>query len=91
MVDPQSIKRRQSKNSKKVLDMFNHLVSQRLKQREDGKVHNDMLDAMLNISNDNKYMDKNMIEHLSHVINLFSYPTYILSFILNYVILWITI
>ncbi|KAG4980787.1 hypothetical protein JHK82_034036 [Glycine max] len=66
MVDPQSIKRRQSKNSKKVLDMFNHLVSQRLKQREDGKVHNDMLDAMLNISNDNKYMDKNKIEHLSH-------------------------
>ncbi|RZB91105.1 Geraniol 8-hydroxylase [Glycine soja] len=65
MVDPQSIKRRQSKNSKKVLDMFNHLVSQRLKQREDGKVHNDMLDAMLYISNDNKYMD-NMIEHLSH-------------------------
>jgi len=82
MVDPQSIKRRQSKNSKKVLDMFNHLVSQRLKQREDGKVHNDMLDAMLYISNDNKYMD-NMIEHLSHVINLFPYPTYILSFILN--------
>ncbi|RZB88985.1 Geraniol 8-hydroxylase [Glycine soja] len=34
--------------------------------REEGKVHNDMLDAMLNISKENKYMDKNMIEHLSH-------------------------
>ncbi|KAG4907791.1 hypothetical protein JHK82_056443 [Glycine max] len=66
LVDPQGVKRRQSKNVKKVLDMFDDLVSQRLKQREEGKVHNDMLDAMLNISKDNKYMDKNMIEHLSH-------------------------
>ncbi|RDY13857.1 Geraniol 8-hydroxylase, partial [Mucuna pruriens] len=67
MLDPQGVKRQQSKNVRKVLDMFDRLVKQRLKHREEeGTTHNDMLDAMLNISKDNKYMDKNMIEHLSH-------------------------
>ncbi|KAK7391054.1 hypothetical protein VNO78_19373 [Psophocarpus tetragonolobus] len=66
MVDPKGVKKQQSKNVEKMLVMFEGLVNQRLKQREEGKVHNDMLDAMLNISKDNEYMDKNMIEHLSH-------------------------
>ncbi|XP_061338645.1 geraniol 8-hydroxylase-like [Gastrolobium bilobum] len=69
MVDPQGVKRRQAKNVRKVLDIFDGLVKQRLKVREEGtglETHKDMLDAMLNISKENKMMDKNMIEHLSH-------------------------
>lgn len=76
MVDPQGIKRRQAKNVEKVLDIFGNLANQRLKLREKGtnvESHNkDMLDALLNISQENKMMDKTMIEHLSHV--LFSSP-----------------
>ena len=69
MVDPQGIKRRQAKNVEKVLDIFDDLVNQRLKLREGTNVdaNNDMLDALLNISQENKMMDKTMIEHLSHV------------------------
>ncbi|XP_061338646.1 geraniol 8-hydroxylase-like [Gastrolobium bilobum] len=68
MVDPQGIKRRQAKNVRKVLDIFDHLVNQRLKLREgaDFDTNNDMLDSLLNISQENKLMDKTMIEHLSH-------------------------
>ncbi|CAJ1925812.1 unnamed protein product [Sphenostylis stenocarpa] len=68
MVDPQGIKKRQAKNVAKVLDIFYRLVDQRLKQREGphADVHNDMLDVLLNISQENKMMDTTMIQHLSH-------------------------
>ncbi|WJX14716.1 hypothetical protein P8452_04936 [Trifolium repens] len=68
MVDPQGVKRKQAKNVKKVLDIFEDLVNQRLKTREGACVdtNKDMLDAMLNISKDNGFMDKNMILHLAH-------------------------
>ncbi|TKY71171.1 Geraniol 8-hydroxylase [Spatholobus suberectus] len=68
-LDPQGIKRRQTKNVEKVLDIFDGLVEQRLKQREGTDVdyvHKDMLDALLNISRENEMMDKTMIQHLSH-------------------------
>ncbi|KAJ1423816.1 Cytochrome P450 [Sesbania bispinosa] len=73
MVDPQGVKRRQAKNVRKVLDIFDNLICQRLKEREGMKnfgSHNDMLDSLLNISKENKMIDKNMIEHLSHVLLL---------------------
>ncbi|KEH43874.1 putative geraniol 8-hydroxylase [Medicago truncatula] len=68
MLDPQGVKRKQAKNVRKVLDIFEDLVNQRLKVREANGVdtNKDMLDAMLNISKDNEFMDKNMIQHLSH-------------------------
>ncbi|KAJ1423815.1 Cytochrome P450 [Sesbania bispinosa] len=65
MVDPQGIKRRQTKNVKKVLDIIDGLVNQRLKMREgtNYESQNDMLDALLNISKENKMIDQTMIEH----------------------------
>ncbi|MED6131654.1 hypothetical protein PIB30_011505 [Stylosanthes scabra] len=67
-IDPQGINRRQAKNVRKVLDIFDRLINQRLKLREgnafDSK--NDMLDALLTISKDNKMIDKTVIEHLFH-------------------------
>lgn len=76
LLDPQGVKRRQTKNVKKVLDMFEALVNQRLKMRKDTGLdtQKDMLDAMLNISKENELMDKNMIAHLSHVCILLSFP-----------------
>ncbi|XP_027363028.1 geraniol 8-hydroxylase-like [Abrus precatorius] len=68
MVDPQGVRRQQTKNVRKVLDIFDRLVKQRLRQREgtDSDTNKDMLDALLNISKENEHMDENMIEHLSH-------------------------
>ncbi|KAK2458274.1 geraniol 8-hydroxylase [Trifolium repens] len=67
MLDPQGLKRRQTKNVRKVLDIFGDLINQRLKMREGTcDTNKDMLDAMLNISKDNEFMDTNMIQHLSH-------------------------
>ncbi|XP_004496849.1 geraniol 8-hydroxylase-like [Cicer arietinum] len=68
MLDPQGIKRRQTKNVRKILDIFEDLINQRLKIREGTGVYNnkDMLDAMLNISKENEFMDKNIIQRLSH-------------------------
>ncbi|XP_027367268.1 geraniol 8-hydroxylase-like [Abrus precatorius] len=68
MVDPQGVKRQQAKNVAKVLDIFDCLIRQRLKLREStgSDTHNDMLEALLNISKDNKMIDKTMIEHLAH-------------------------
>ncbi|PNX56359.1 geraniol 8-hydroxylase-like, partial [Trifolium pratense] len=62
------VKRKQAKNVRKVLDIFEDLINQRLKTREGSCVdtNKDMLDAMLNISKDNEFMDKNMIQHLAH-------------------------
>ena len=73
MIDPQGINRRQAKNVRKVLDIFDQLINQRLKLRE-GKgfdSQNDMLDALLTISEDNKLTDKTVIEHLFHVFCIF--------------------
>jgi cytochrome P450 len=87
MLDPQGLRRRQTKNVRKVLDMFGDLINQRLKMREGTCVdtNKDMLDAMLNISKDNEFMDKNMIQHLSHVCILFILPLLaILILNLNY-------
>ncbi|KAK2457539.1 geraniol 8-hydroxylase [Trifolium repens] len=68
VIDPQGVKRQQTKNVAKVLDVFDRLIRKRLKLREseDSNTHNDMLDALLNISKENEMMDKNMIEHLAH-------------------------
>jgi cytochrome P450 len=81
VIDPQGVKRQQTKNVAKVLDVFDRLIRKRLKLREseDSNTHNDMLDALLNISKENEMMDKNMIEHLAHVCFLFSL---IITFIL---------
>ena len=69
MLDPQGLKRRQTKNVRKVLDIFGELINQRLKMREGTclDTSKDMLDAMLNISKENEFMDKNLIQHLSLV------------------------
>ncbi|KAI5400820.1 hypothetical protein KIW84_065615 [Lathyrus oleraceus] len=68
MIDPQGVKKRQAKNVKKLFDIFEDLVNQRLKMRESTCVdtNKDMLDSMLNISKENEFMDNNMIQHLSH-------------------------
>ncbi|XP_057732779.1 geraniol 8-hydroxylase-like [Arachis stenosperma] len=67
MIDPQGINRRQAKNVTKVLDIFDRLINQRLKLREDGfHSKNDMLDSLLTISKDNKLIDKTLIAHLFH-------------------------
>jgi hypothetical protein len=73
VIDPQGVKRQQTKNVAKVLDVFDRLIRKRLKLREseDSNTHNDMLDALLNISKENEMMYKNMIEHLAHVCFLF--------------------
>ncbi|XP_061374304.1 geraniol 8-hydroxylase-like [Gastrolobium bilobum] len=67
-IDPQGVKRKQTKNVAEVLDIFDNLIRQRLKLRESSgsDTHNDMLDALLNISKENEMMDKTMIEHLAH-------------------------
>jgi hypothetical protein len=88
MLDPQGLKRRQTKNVRKVLDIFGDLINQRLKMREGTCVdtNKDMLDAMLNISKDNEFMDKNMIQHLSHVCIIFILPflpSFIMILLLN--------
>ncbi|KAK7391453.1 hypothetical protein VNO78_19869 [Psophocarpus tetragonolobus] len=67
-IDPHGVKRQQTKNVAKLLDMFDGLIRKRLKLREStGSVtHNDMLDALLHISKENQMMDKTMIQHLAH-------------------------
>ncbi|RDX88849.1 Geraniol 8-hydroxylase, partial [Mucuna pruriens] len=67
-IDPQGVKRQQTKNVAKVLDIFDGLIRQRLKLRESigSNTHNDMLDALLDISKENEMMDKTMIQHLAH-------------------------
>ncbi|MED6139664.1 hypothetical protein PIB30_085971 [Stylosanthes scabra] len=67
-IDPQGINRRQAKNVRKVLDIFDRLINQRLKLREGNGFDrkNDMLDVLLTISKDNKLIDKTVIEHLFH-------------------------
>ncbi|KAJ1423814.1 Cytochrome P450 [Sesbania bispinosa] len=73
MIDPQGLKRRQTKNIRKVLDIIDGLVNQRLKMREgtNYESHNDMLDVMLNISQENKMIDKTMIEHVFYVFPIY--------------------
>lgn len=70
MIDPQGIKRQNTKNISKVLDIFDRLIKQRLKLREStgSDTHNDMLDALLNISKENKMVDKTTMERLWHVL-----------------------
>ncbi|KAK7343904.1 hypothetical protein VNO77_13013 [Canavalia gladiata] len=69
VIDPQGVKRQQTKNVTKVLNIFHRLINQRLNLRETtaSETHNDMLDALLNISKDNEMMDKTMIQHLAHM------------------------
>jgi len=83
LLDPQGLKRRQTKNVKKLLDIFEDLVNQRLEMREGTSVdtNKDMLDAMLNISKENEFMDKNMIQHLSHVCIIY---ILLLSFLVSF-------
>ncbi|KAJ1391215.1 Cytochrome P450 [Sesbania bispinosa] len=70
MVDPQGIKRRCAFYVGKLFHVFGNLIDQRLKlrQEKDFVTNNDMLDALLDISEENSHeMDKEKIEHLLHV------------------------
>ncbi|GLT62538.1 hypothetical protein SLA2020_351700 [Shorea laevis] len=66
-IDPQGIRRRMTIHFGKIIDLFDSMISQRLKQRKvSGSMTNsDMLDTLLNISEENsEEMDKSKIQHL---------------------------
>ncbi|PQQ16311.1 geraniol 8-hydroxylase-like [Prunus yedoensis var. nudiflora] len=68
-IDPQGIRRRMIKHVRKMEQLFDRIISQRLASRKahDYVTTNDMLDTLLNISeanNDNEDMDKTKIQHL---------------------------
>jgi len=67
-IDPQGIRRRMIVHFGKLIDLFDHMISQRLKQRKvSGSMtsNSDMLDTLLNITEENsEEMDKSKIEHL---------------------------
>nr|WNH14548.1 G10H [Betula platyphylla] len=66
-IDPQGIRRRVTIHFGKIIDLFDRMISQRLKQKKlSGPMANsDMLDTLLNISEENsEEMDKSKIQHL---------------------------
>ena len=74
MLDLQGIRKRSIVSVKKVLTIFRRFVGERLKMREGtgSSANDDVLDALLNISQDNGKieMDKDEIEHLLLVYSL---------------------
>ncbi|KAK7261772.1 hypothetical protein RIF29_28091 [Crotalaria pallida] len=70
LLDPQGIRKRTADYTSKVMDIFKGLINQRLKMREgkgfDNMEVNDMLNTLLNISQENnsQNMDQIQIEHL---------------------------
>ena len=76
-LDPQGIRQRVVVNFSKLLDLFDHFISQRLQLRKvSGRnTNNDLLDTLLNISEENsEEMDKTKIERLFlvSIVTLFS-------------------
>lgn len=70
IVDPQGIRRRNTINAKKVLEIFHDLINKRRKLRlETGfDTNNDMLQTLLNISEEDfQKKEKINIEHLMMV------------------------
>jgi cytochrome P450 len=72
-IDPQGVRRRMTVHFGKLIDLFDRMISQRLKQRRvlSGSMtsNSDMLDTLLNITEENnKEMDKSKIEHLFVVV-----------------------
>ncbi|KAL4314801.1 geraniol 8-hydroxylase [Arachis ipaensis] len=69
-IDPQGIKRSYGICIRKLFVLFDKLIEERLKMREgvNYATNNDMLDALLDISQeeDSKVMDKQQIKHLLH-------------------------
>jgi len=67
-IDPQGVRRRMTVHFGKLIDLFDRMISQRLKQRKvSGSMtsNSDMLDTLLNITEENtEEMDKSKIEHL---------------------------
>jgi cytochrome P450 len=67
-IDPQGVRRRMTVHFAKLIDLFDRMISQRLRQRKvSGSMtsNNDMLDTLLNITEENtEEMDKSKIEHL---------------------------
>jgi hypothetical protein len=76
-LDPQGIRQRMTVNFEKMIDLFAHMISERLQLRKvtTGFITNsDMLDTLLNISEENsEKMDKKKMEHffLVSIITLF--------------------
>ena len=71
LLDLQRIRKHQTTYVQKLLSKFEDLVNQRMKLRASNGFdsNNDMLAALLNISQENKSMNKTVIEHLFHVIS----------------------
>ncbi|XP_059444154.1 geraniol 8-hydroxylase-like [Corylus avellana] len=66
-IDPQGIRRRMTVHFGKTINLFDRMITQRLKLREvsGSTTNSDMLDTLLNISEENSQeMDKSKIEHL---------------------------
>lgn len=70
-IDPLGIRKRAAFHFAKLFDVFDHLICQRLQLRQttpSSSTHNDILDALLNISDqDNQEMDPEKIRRLSFV------------------------
>jgi hypothetical protein len=65
-LDPQRIRRRMTVNFEKLLNLFTRMINKRLQLRKvsDFITNNDMLDTLLNISEENsEKMDQTMMEH----------------------------
>jgi hypothetical protein len=67
-IEPQGVRRRMTVYFRKLIDLFDPMISQRLMQRKvSGSItsNSDMLDTLLNITKENiELMDKSKIEHL---------------------------
>ncbi|XP_075636097.1 geraniol 8-hydroxylase-like [Castanea sativa] len=66
-IDPQGLRRSVAMKFGRLLDLFDHIITQRLKLREvsSSNTNNDMLDTLLNISEEkSEEMDKTKIERL---------------------------
>lgn len=71
--DPQGLQRRTSAYISQFFHILDNVIDKRVKQREEYVTNNDMLDALLNISQqDSQRMDKEMIKHFLLVYSLLS-------------------
>jgi cytochrome P450 len=88
-IDPQGIRQRMTIHFGKIIELFDSMISQRLKQRKvSGSMTNsDMLDTLLNISEENnEEMDKSKIQHLFVVTIITLYSSLICFIIRNYLL-----
>ncbi|KAL5541021.1 hypothetical protein UlMin_042594 [Ulmus minor] len=65
MIDPQGVRKRMGINFKRLIDVFDGLIDQRLRIREsrDSSMNNDMLDTLLNIAEGGE-LNRNQINQL---------------------------